>query len=109
MRSFDPMSRRLRVDAQVAEFGEASITVSLGCADFKRCELDCSSRGVCNPTFGTCTCDPIPFYNHTTLHWGGGCQYQYCPNDCSGKGNCDIVSGECTCYERWYAITPPSQ
>ena len=105
MRTYEPMSRRVRVHAAVASFGEASIDVEIDCANYRRCELDCSWRGICNPDSGTCTCDTEHFYNHSTRYYGGGCQFSYCPNDCSGKGVCDSASGNCTCVDRWYPAT----
>lgn len=102
MRTYEPMSRMVSIRANVKKFAESSIDLSVGCANYRRCELDCSWRGMCEPDSGTCTCDAENFYNHSTRHHGGGCQYTFCPNDCSGKGSCDSITGQCTCEPRWY-------
>ena len=101
-RTLSPMSRRIRVDARVADYTDVDVTVNLDCADFTRCKLDCSRRGLCTPDTGTCACDPSDFYNKSTRFYGDGCEFTYCPNDCSGQGSCDRMTGECTCFDRWY-------
>ncbi|ETV84349.1 hypothetical protein, variant [Aphanomyces astaci] len=46
--------------------------------------LECSGRGLCNRTSGTCLC--VPGYE------GNACQRTSCPNNCSGHGRCLSVS-----------------
>lgn len=102
MRTHQPMSRKIKVHATVEKYAQANLDISFGCANYRRCELDCSWRGTCEPDSGTCTCDAHSFYNHSTHHYGGGCQYTFCPNDCSGQGSCNPITGQCTCEPRWY-------
>lgn len=104
MRTFSPMNHRFNIDVEVEKRSGASvdITLNMDCQNLKRCPNDCSFRGVCNPDFGRCACQPADWYNHTSVFYGSACEYKHCPNDCSGTGTCDHISGECTCWDRYY-------
>lgn len=74
-------------------------------------DLECSNRGICEPTTGTCSCstnyDTSDGYNDAGTR--GDCGYatstiQYCPGSvsCSGHGECaGNPTYKCSCMDGW--------
>lgn len=67
------------------------------CYSGASCQEECSGRGQCNATLGTCDCG-----------YGGGrgerCETDGCPGwgeDCTGHGVCNSATGQCTCDSGW--------
>ena len=44
-------------------------------------DAECSNRGVCDRTSGTCICEDSRFE-------GGACERKSCPDACNGRGRC---------------------
>eukprot|EP00520_Triparma_pacifica_P009501 CAMPEP_0118644248 /NCGR_PEP_ID=MMETSP0785-20121206/6837_1 /TAXON_ID=91992 /ORGANISM="Bolidomonas pacifica, Strain CCMP 1866" /LENGTH=693 /DNA_ID=CAMNT_0006535993 /DNA_START=32 /DNA_END=2113 /DNA_ORIENTATION=- len=59
---------------------------------------ECSNRGLCDRTKGTCTCEPGRFE-------GKACERRTCPNSCNFRGRCESMNALATMRDPGELIT----